>query len=66
MPIPSMEPMPLEATLSRLRPPLEEHEASYLAASAKIRSFSRSCICSIYVLVATRGKMEPQATGQTG
>src|SRR6185295_814338 len=57
MPMPlSVEPMPPVPRLSRLGPPLDAHEASYLAASAKILSLSRSSICSTYVLVRSRGQ----------
>src|SRR5574344_424497 len=44
MPMPSVLPTPLPARESRRAPPLEEHEASYLAASASTASF---CINSI-------------------
>ena len=52
MPMPSVEPSPLPSALDRLAVPDEAHDASYLAASAKISSFSRTsswAIGSIYV-----------------
>src|SRR5690606_30720720 len=59
MPLPSVEPMPLD--LSELRPaaPEDAHDASYFAASARMLSFSRRDrpdICSTYVLVGTSSK----------
>src|SRR5215203_1433837 len=44
MPEPSVEPMPLPPSEWRLSVPLEAHEASYLAASARIASLRSSCI----------------------
>src|SRR5512138_99547 len=38
MPLPSVDPMPPLFNESRLRVPLDAHEASYLAASARMRS----------------------------
>jgi hypothetical protein len=44
MPEPSVEPMPLPPRESRTDVPLEAHDASYLAASARISSFLRMSI----------------------
>ena len=45
MPEPSVEPMPLPPTELRLAVPLDEHEASYLAASASTASL-RWTVCN--------------------
>ena len=42
MPMPSVEPMPPDCSELRLAAPDEAQEASYLAASERIASFSRS------------------------
>src|SRR6478735_1859757 len=55
MPMPSVDPMPLRPTLSRLTVPDDAHDASYFAASARISSFCRMSIwgiCSTYVRTA--------------
>src|SRR3569623_845632 len=53
MPMPwSVEPSPLPSLEVRLTEPEEAHDASYLAASARISSFCRVSswgICSLYV-----------------
>jgi hypothetical protein len=41
MPIPSVDPIPLLATESRFTVPDDAQDASYFAASARMRSFSR-------------------------
>jgi hypothetical protein len=41
MPIPSVDPIPLPPTLSRFADPDDAQDASYLAASARMASFSR-------------------------
>src|ERR1700740_1646309 len=50
MPAPSVEPMPRPSDESRADVPLDAHEASYLAASARMMSFCR---------VSTSGNVEP-------
>lgn len=52
MPIPSVDPIPLPPTLLRLAEPDDAQDASYLAASARMASFSRVSsrgMCSLYV-----------------
>ena len=44
MPMPSVLPMPPLPSECRLPAPLDAHEASYLAASARIASLSFSCM----------------------
>ncbi len=63
MPIPSVEPMPLPPTLSRLAVPDDAQEASYLAASARMASFWRVSswgTCSLYV------PMPPVSSAKSG
>src|SRR6478609_9528962 len=71
MPIPSVDPIPRPppAALSRLAVPEDAHDASYLAASARISSFcirEASAIRSLYVLARdlARGYKAPHATPQ--
>ena len=52
MPMPSVDPIPPDLELDRFTVPEEAQDASYLAASAKMASFSVTCnwvICSVYV-----------------
>ena len=68
MPMPSVEPIPLPSRLLRFDVPDDAQEASYLAASARIASFSRvsSCaICSIYVRIDGGASGTPPVIGRT-
>ena len=52
MPMPPVEPMPLPATEFLRPPPLEAQDASYFAASARIRSFcTRVIVLNIHTVV---------------
>ena len=61
MPMPSVEPMPPDFREDFRSVPLDAHEASYFAASARISSFS-SVVCIVANLFIAAGVARAAAT----